>query len=209
MQSAPASRAGSDQRRGGRRPGDSGTRGAVLAAAQRQFAQLGYDRTTMRSVAAEAGVDQKLVGYFFGSKQRLFVAATTLPFDPAEMVPGVLDGDPAALGERVARFIVGLLEDADAGPRIIGLIRAAGAEPEAAAMVRDLFTRELWARGAKLLPADQPELRISLLSCQLIGLMMARYIIGAEPLASLPPQAVVTAIAPTLQQLLTGPLPGT
>jgi AcrR family transcriptional regulator len=109
MQPAHASTEGLDQRRGGRRPGDSGTRDAVLAAAQRQYAQLGYDRTTMRSVAAEAGVDQKLVGYFFGSKQRLFVAATTLPFDPAEMVPGVLDGDPAALGERVARFIVGLM----------------------------------------------------------------------------------------------------
>jgi hypothetical protein len=58
-------------RRGGRRPGDSGTREAVLAAAQRQFSKLGYDRTTMRSIATEAGVDQKLVGYFFGSKQAL------------------------------------------------------------------------------------------------------------------------------------------
>jgi len=208
MQAASASTASQDQRRGGRRPGGSGTRDAVLAAAQRQFAELGYDRTTMRSVAAEAGVDQKLVGYFFGSKQRLFVAATKLPFDPAVVVPAVLGGDPAALGARLARAVVGLLEDADAGSRMIGLIRAAAAEPAAAAMVRDLLTRELWARGAEMLPADQPELRISLMASELIGLIMARYVIGAEPLASLSPDEVVTAIAPALKRLLSGPAPG-
>jgi len=208
MQAASASTVSQDQRRPGRRPGDSGTRDAVLAAAQRQFAELGYDRTTMRSVAAKAGVDQKLVGYFFGSKQRLFVAATTLPFDAAAALPAILGGDPAALGERVARFVVGILEDADAGSRIIGLIRAAAAEPEAARMVRDLLTRELWARGAELLRADQPELRISLVASELIGLIMARYVIGAEPLASLSPEAVVAAIAPALQRLLAGPAPG-
>lgn len=161
----------------------------------------------MRSVAAEAGVDQKLVGYFFGSKQRLFVAATTLPFDPGEVVPDVLGGDPAALGERLARFVVGILEDPGAGGRIIGLIRAAAAEPEAARMVRDLFTRELWSRGTELLPSDQPGLRISLMASELIGLIMARYVIGAEPLASLSPDAVVAAIAPVLQHLLAEPAP--
>lgn len=194
-------------RRGGRRPGGSGTRDAILAAAQRQFALLGYDRTTMRSVAAEAGVDQKLVGYFFASKQRLFVTATKLPFDPAEVAPAIFGGDPAAIGERMARFVVGILEDADAGRRMIGLIRAAAAEPEAAVMVRDLLTRELWARGAELLAAGQPKLRISLMASDLIGLIMARYIIGAEPLASLSPDAVVASIAPSLQLHLAGPIP--
>jgi hypothetical protein len=66
----------------------------------------------------------------------------------------------------------------------------------------------IWTRSAGLLPADQPELRISLMSCEVTGLIMARYVIGPEPLASLPPEAVVTAIAPTLQRLLAGPAPG-
>jgi hypothetical protein len=136
-------------------------------------------------------------------------AATTLPFDPAEMVPGIIGGDPAGIGERVASFLVGMLEDADAGSRIVGLIRAAAAEPEAAAMVRDLLIRDIWTRSAELLPADQPELRISLMSCEVLGLVMARYVIGAEPLASLPPEAVVAAIAPALQQVLDGPIPST
>ena len=75
----------------------------MLEAARRQFSQLGYDRTTMRSVATEAGVDQKLVGYFFGSKHALFVAATRLPFDPAGSMSGVLGGDPSGTGKRLAR----------------------------------------------------------------------------------------------------------
>lgn len=195
-------------RRSGRRPGDNRTRDAVLVAARRQFAELGYDRTTMRSVAAEAGVDQKLVGYFFGSKQRLFVAATALPFDAAAVVPAILCGDRARMGERLAGFVVGILEDPEAGRRFTGLIRAAAAEPGAAEMVRDLLTRELWARGAQLLPADQPALRISLMASEVLGLIMTRYVIRAEPLASLPPGEVVAAIAPALQRLLAGPTPG-
>src|SRR5215475_8055345 len=85
-------------KRGGRRAGASRTRDAVLTAAQRQFAEIGYDRTTMRSVAIEAAVDQKLVAYFFGSKQALFVAATRLPFDAVAAMPSVLAGDPAGMG---------------------------------------------------------------------------------------------------------------
>jgi AcrR family transcriptional regulator len=198
---------GEDRSRSGRRPGGSGTRAAVIVAARRQFAEVGYDRTTMRSVAAEAGVDQKLVGYFFGSKQRLFVAATELPVDPAEAIPAVLSGDPARIGERMARLVLEILESPDTGGRMTGLIRAAAAEPEAAQMVRDLLTRQLWARGADLLPADEPELRISLMASQLIGLIMARYVIRAEPLASLPAAAVANLITPVLQHYLTGEAP--
>src|SRR5215470_35856 len=107
-------------KRGGRRAGASRTRDAVLAAAQRQFSEMGYDRTTMRSVALEAAVDQKLVAYFFGSKQALFVAATRLPFDAVAAMPSVLAGDPAGMGERLARLILGMLEDPVAGSRLIG-----------------------------------------------------------------------------------------
>src|SRR5215472_13437643 len=179
-------------KRGGRRAGASRTRDAVLAAAQRQFAETGYDRTTMRSVAIEAAVDQKLVAYFFGSKHALFVAATRLPFDPVAAMPNVLGGDPAGIGERLARLILGLLEDPGAGRRLIGLVRAAAAEPEAARMVRDLFMREI----------SKPELAVNLVATQVLGLVMARYVIRVEPLASLPAEAVVASLAPILQRLL-------
>ena len=175
----------------------------MLTAAQRQFAEIGYDRTTMRSVAIEAAVDQKLVAYFFGSKQALFVAATRLPFDAVAAMPSVLAGDPAGMGERLARLILGMLEDPVAGSRLIGLVRAAAAEPEAARMVRDLFTREIWTPASQNIPASEPELAVNLVATQVLGLVMARYVIRAEPLASLPAEAVVASLAPILQRLLT------
>jgi AcrR family transcriptional regulator len=174
----------------------------VLDAARRQFSALGYDRTTLRSVAAEAGVDQRLVAYFFGSKQALLVAASRLPFDPLAAIPEVLGGDPGGVGERLARLVVGLLEDPEAGGRLIGLVRAAAAEPAAARMVRDLFTREIWAPAAGRLGVSRPELAVGLVATQVLGLVMARYVIRSEPLASLPQEAVVAALAPTLQRLV-------
>ena len=71
----------------GRRPGDSGTRDAILAAARRQFAELGYDRTSMRQVAIEAGVDPTLVSHFHGSKVHLFLAVVELSFLPPKVLP--------------------------------------------------------------------------------------------------------------------------
>lgn len=193
-------------RRSGRRPGDSGTRDAIRAAAGRQFAEQGYDRTSMRSIASEAGVDPALVAHFFGTKQQLFVDVVELPFDPSHVVPAVFAGEREHLGQRLADFLLTLLENPEARRRMTGLIRAAASEPEAARMVRELITREVFARIVDALGVDDAELRASLLGSQVVGLVMARHILGVEPLASLPPERAAAAMAPTLQRYLTGPL---
>jgi AcrR family transcriptional regulator len=190
----------------GRRPGPSRTREAILAAARRQFAERGYDRTSLRAIAAEAGVDPALVTHFFGSKHQLFVEVVEFPFDPAEALPSVLSGDPAEVGLRLAEFVVSLLENPEARARITGVVRAASSEPEVARSVRDLLTREVWAPAAAILGGEDAELRMNLVGSQIVGLVMARYVVGAEPLASLPPEDLVQAIAPTFQRYLTGPL---
>jgi AcrR family transcriptional regulator len=190
----------------GRRPGPSGTREAILAAARRQFAEQGYDRTSLRGIAAEAGVDPALVTHFFGSKQRLFVEVVEFPFDPAETLPSVLAGDRETLGLRVATLLVSILEDPEGRARVTGIVRAAATAPEAALMVRELLTREVWEPAAALLGVEDAELRMNLVGSQIVGLVMARYVVGAEPLASLPPDELVTAIGPTLQRYLTEPL---
>jgi AcrR family transcriptional regulator len=194
-------------RRSGRRPGDSGTRAAIRAAAARQFAERGYDRTSLRSIAGEAGVDPKLVAHFFGTKQQLFVEVVQLPFDPAVVVPTVFGGEPGRVGERVAAFVLGVLDDPEARRPLVGLVRAAATQPEAARMVRELMTREVVARIVEALGADDADLRASLVGSQVVGLLMARHIIGVEPLASLPRDAVAAAIAPNLQRYLVEPLP--
>ncbi len=190
--------------RPGRRPGHSGTREAILAAARRQFAELGYDRTSLRQIALEAGVDPGLVRHFHGTKQELFVAVVELPIDPSTAMPALLSGDPAAMGERLARFLLDVIESDPVGSPIISLARAAASEPAAALLVRDLITTRVLAPLTQAIGADDAALRAALLGSQIVGLTFARYVVGIEPLASLPRQAVVAAIAPTLQHYLTG-----
>jgi AcrR family transcriptional regulator len=80
------------KRRPGRRPGESGTRQAILAAARRQFAERGWDRATIRAIAEDADVDPALVLHYFGSKTVLFSAAMTWPFDTDAAVDQVVTG---------------------------------------------------------------------------------------------------------------------
>jgi AcrR family transcriptional regulator len=192
--------------RSGRRPAGSGTRPAIAGAARRQFAALGYDRTSLRSVAAEAGVDAALVTYFFGTKQELLVSVVELPFDPDQVVPAVFADGPAAAGGHLARFVAHALDDAAVRDRLTGLVRAAASEPEAAALLRDLVQDRILARVVAELDAPDADLRAALIGSQLVGLVMARVVLAVEPLASLPTATVAAALAPTLQHYLTGPL---
>jgi AcrR family transcriptional regulator len=193
-------------RRSGRRPGKSRTREAILAAAGRQFAQQGYDRASLRGIAAEAGVDQKLIVHFFGSKQQLFVAAVGLPFNPGEVLPAILAGDPDSIGERLAALLVDVLEQPELHQRLTGVVRAAASEPEVARMLREFLTRELFGPAAEFLGAEDGPFRANLVGSQIVGLVMARYVVAIEPLASMPPKAVANAVAPTLHRYLLGPL---
>jgi AcrR family transcriptional regulator len=192
--------------RRGRRPGRSGTREAILAAAGRQFAQQGYDRASLRAIAADAGVDQKLIAHFFGSKQQLFISAVGLPLNPAEVLPRVLSGDRALAGQRLAELLVEILEQPELHRRLTGVVRAAASEPEVARMLREFLTREVFTLAAELLGREDGALRANLVGSQLAGLIMARYVLAVEPLASMPPRAVAAAIAPTLQRYLLEPL---
>lgn len=190
----------------GRRPGASGTREAIAAAARRQFAELGYDRTSLRAVAAEAGVDPALVSHFFGSKQRLFVEVVELPFDPEIVLPGILAGDRETIGLRLARFVLGALEHEDARRRFTGMIRSAASEPEAARLVRELVTSRVFSPIAESLGVDDAPLRAALAGSQIVGLVMARHVVGVEPLASASADKIAESVGATLQRYLTGPL---
>jgi AcrR family transcriptional regulator len=196
----------SSRKRTGRRPGKSGTREAILRAARSQFGELGYDRTTIRSIAAEAGVDPALVLHFFGSKQRLFLEVVELPFEPAAVLPGLLAGDRRKVGERLARLFLAALDDEDARNRWTSMIRAAASEPAAAEVLREILTRRVFAPIAETLGVEDAHLRATLVGSQLVGVVMARHIVRVEPIASLPTDELVQAIAPTLQRYLTGPL---
>ncbi|MGH2806360.1 MAG: TetR family transcriptional regulator [Actinomycetota bacterium] len=186
--------------RSGRRPGATRTRDAILEAARRQFGAGGYDRTSLRRIASEAGVDQALIVHFFGSKIALFSEVVALPIDPATAIPHILEGPREELGVRAASFVVGVLENDHARATVTALVRAATSEPEAARLVRERLTHDLWGPLARELAVEDADLRVSLVGSQIIGLVLARYVVQVEPLASLPPDQVVSLIAPTLQR---------
>ena len=182
------------------------TREAIAAAAARLFAEQGFDRTSVRAIAREAEVDPALVTHYFGSKQRLFVEVSRLPLDPELVVEQVVSGERATVGARLAGLMLGVLETSDGRERVTALVRAAASEPAAAEAVRQLIETGLIGPIAHALGSDRPELRTTLAGTQFVGLVMARYVVGVEPLASTPPDDVARAIAPVLQRYLTEPL---
>jgi AcrR family transcriptional regulator len=190
----------------GRRPGPTETPAAIRAAATRQFAELGFDRATIRSIASDAGVDPALVIHHFGSKQRLFVEAVELPFPPEELVVQLASGPRSEVGERVVRFILSVLADDEARARWIGLIRSAVTEPEATRVFREILSTRIFRPLAEHLGMDEAPLRAGLAGSQIVGVVMARHVIRIEPLASLDDERLVGAIAPTIQRYLTDPL---
>jgi AcrR family transcriptional regulator len=190
--------------RTGRRPGVSGTREAILDAARRAFAERGYHHATIRQVAELAGVDPALVHHYFGTKQGLFIAAVQLPVNPVERLAELLADDPELVGERMAGVFLSVWDQAADQSPLLALVRSAVADEQAAAMLREFLTEEILAQIARRLGSPDATLRATLVGSQLVGLIMARYIIRVEPLASAPSAQVAAAVGPTLQRYLTG-----
>lgn len=191
---------------GGRRPGESGTREAILAAARSAFAERGYSGTTIRAVATAAGVDPALVHHFFATKDGLFAASLALPASVVGRLPAVLDGDPATLGERLTRTYLTLWEDPASGPVLLAAVRSAVSHEEAGRLLQDHLGTQLLDRALELLPDDAPRLRIALAVAQLAGVALTRCVVRIDPIASAPLDVVVAAVAPSVQHYLTGDL---
>ena len=196
----------------GRRPGGLDTRSAIVAEARRQFGEVGYGQTTLRNVASAVGVDPRLVLHYFGSKKGLFEAAIELPIDPEVIVNAVLLAEGGDVGTRAAQFMLTVLDDPTRRQVFIGLLRAAISDPEAAPLIRDVLAERMLLPIARGVGADQPELRAAMMAAQVVGLAVARHIIGIEPLASAPHDVLARALAPVVRHYLTGdwpdPLPG-
>jgi len=194
--------------RTGRRPGSAGadTREAILAAAQRLFAERGFEGASMRAIAAEAGVDAALITHFFGSKANLLAAAIDWPFDPDRELPRILKAGRDQVGEGLVALFVRTWDREGSRHPVITLLRAAITEPSAADLLADFLRTRLFGPLLAELDSDQPDIRANLLAAQLGGLGLARYILHLEPLASAPPRNVVRWVAPNIQRYLTAPL---
>lgn len=194
-------------RRTGRRPGNPDTREAILAAAREAFAERGFDAASIRGIATSAGVDPALVHHYFGTKEQLFRACVDFPIDPTQVLPQVLDGGMDGIGERFVRMFLSVW-DSPAGAAGAALLRSALSNEWTARLLREFVTTQLLRYVLPRLGVEPEEarLRASLVAAQMAGLAMIRYVLKLEPLASAPPEVVISAIAPTLQRYITGPL---
>lgn len=198
----PAAPGGRSTGRAGRRPGKEDTRGQVLAAARAEFAEQGYERTSVRGIARVAEVDPALVHHYFGTKEELFVAAMELPIVPAEFVSSVVVGDADERGERLVRAFLAIWGNPVTRQPLLTMLRAAMTHERAAAMMRGFVSTALLARVAAQLDLPDARLRVELAASHLVGMAFLRYVIKVEPLASVSEDTLVKLIAPSVQRYL-------
>jgi AcrR family transcriptional regulator len=195
------------RKRPGRPAGSSDTRERILANARVLFARNGIANTSIRAVAAAAGVDSALVHHYFGTKEKLFAAAVRIPIDPMDVIGPLREVPVEELGYTLPSVLLPLY-DSELGAGIIATLRSilAGSEENLfRTFLQDVIAVEVGSRVDN--PPGSGIIRIQFVASQLVGVIMARYILELEPFKSLPVEQIVDTIAPTLQRYLTGDLP--
>ncbi|KUJ67624.1 TetR family transcriptional regulator [Streptomyces albus subsp. albus] len=206
---APAPRRRGRPARNGAAAGP-GARDRILQAARTEFAERGYDKTSVRGIAKAAGVDPALVHHYFGTKEQVFAAAIELSFAPALSMPdAVAAGGREQAGERMARTMFGIWESPETRAPMLAVLRSALTNETAAGVLRGLIERRILERMAgELADVPRPKFRAQLAAGQLIGIAMLRYVIKMEPIASAEIDEIVAMVGPTVQRYLTEAEPG-
>ncbi|MFF2410550.1 TetR family transcriptional regulator [Streptomyces sp. NPDC058092] len=194
-------RRGRPSRKSGTTGPDARTR--ILEAARTEFAERGYDKTSIRGIAKAAGVDPALVHHYFGTKDEVFAAAIELSFEPALVIPAVLGSGTDGMGERLARYFISVWENPASRAPLLAIMRSALTHEAAAKVLRGFVLRRLLERVAETLDVPDATFRAELAASHMLGIAMLRYVVRAEPLASAPPEKIIEMVAPTLQRYLT------
>jgi AcrR family transcriptional regulator len=168
------------------------TEARILTEARQMFAELGYDRTTIRAVAARAGVDGGLVMHYFGSKDELFSRAAMLPPDEPPT------GTPEQVAESLLSSLAKRLDDEPVAS--LAMLRSMLTHSEAAEGFRARAKPHLDRIGAAIPTADA-ELRANLLSAITHGVIVERYLLRLGPLADASPDEVIDLLRPCFQAL--------
>jgi AcrR family transcriptional regulator len=193
--------------RRGRRSGGSDSRELILATARRLFAEHGFDGTSLRQVAREAEVDPAMVHHFFKGKDELFAQSIELPADPDEVLAGVESLDPGQRAEAIVRAVLRLWES-PAQHGLVAFVRGTIGSKAKTALLREMVARTILSRITAGLPCspEEAKMRGDLVATQVVGLMLMRYVVRLEPLASASRDEVVRLVAPNVQHYLTGEL---
>ncbi len=177
-----------------------GTRAAILRAARERFAADGYERATIRAIAADAAIDPSMVMRYYGNKERLFAAAAEF-----DLRLPALSGVPE---EEIPALLVGhFLDRWEGDETLMALLRAGVTNPAAAERMRQIFATQLGPLAERLAP-DEPHTRAGLVSSQVLGLALCRYVLKLPPVVAMDRADLIAWLAPTVRQYLLGPRPG-
>jgi len=175
------------------------TRADILAAARMRFGSDGYERTTLRAVAADVGVDPALVIRYFGSKQELFAAAAEFTLD----LPDLTAVHPDDVADALLPSFFAVWED---DTTFVALLRAAMTSPTAADTMRRIFATQVAPKLATITP-DNPAQRAGLMGAFVVGLAATRYVLANPAVADLGHDELIAWARPVIRQLLVGPAP--
>ena len=177
-----------------------------MVSARELFARNGIHKTSIRAVAAAAGVDAALVHHYYGTKEQLFAAAVRIPIDPMDVIGPLREVPVEELGYKILSLLLPLW-DSELGAGFVATLRSilAGSEVNLfRTFLQDVIAVEVGSRVDN--PPGSGIIRIQFVASQLVGVIMARYILELEPFKSLPVEQIAQTIAPNLQRYLTGEL---
>jgi AcrR family transcriptional regulator len=170
----------------------------IRKAAQRLFAQDGFEATGIRDIAADAAVNPAIVIRHFGSKERLFLAT----INTTDRWEAALDGPIGEIGERMVRAV---LAGRSAGLQVFGGVVRASGRPEIRAHLQQLIASKFAAPLAERLEGDDAQLRAHLFAAQLTGLMFALSVYDDEYLQTIDPDIIVKRYGASLQSIVSPP----
>ena len=196
----------SETRRAGRWRTGQQNKQRILEVARELFLRDGYDRTTVRAIAGEAGVDVAMVYYFFDSKEGLFTTAVLVNTkSPLYDLIALLAEDTENIGARLTRQYFEHGDKHGVFEPLLMLWNSAKTQPLAQQALRDKFTDEISEQLTGHFKVTNAKLRIQLAGTHLAALGFARYRVQLEPLASTSIDDLVTTVGPTIQRYLTDP----
>lgn len=187
----------------GRRVGKPDTRTQILDVARRRFLEGGYQAVTLRSVAAEAGVDAALISYYFGAKRGLISEALALSANPADVIDrAAAEADPATFPQCVLGGLLALWEEPESGAPLRALISGAAHDAALASLVKEMVDREIIDQVAARIGGAGARKRAVAFCGQIAGLVVTRYILHLEPVCSMTRDEIIRLYTPLLHVAL-------
>ncbi|OBH09194.1 TetR/AcrR family transcriptional regulator [Mycobacterium sp. E1747] len=171
------------------------TKAAILAAARERFGAVGFQGATIRTIAADAGIDPAMVMRYYGSKDKLFAAAAEFDL----RFPDVAAIDPAQVGHSMVRHF---LERWEGDEALVILLRSSTTNGEAAQRMQEIFGSQIQPLVASFVPPPDADVRAGLIATQILGMALCRFVLRLPPIVEMSRDEIVEWLGPTIQRYL-------